>query len=340
MNRLSTYLFIALFTLIFKVPLKAQDMHFSQFFNSPATINPAATGSMNEDLRFTSFYKDQWGGIGAPYKTMLSSFDAKIFRSKKRESAFGLGMQVYSDKAGESKMGVSLASLAVSYQLKINRYHTLAAGLHGGIGQRSIQLNNLRWGHQFTGDHYDSSIPGEYIPMPNLLMVDFAGGLYWNHVRDEDFNAYGGLAVFHMNRPPQSHYQQYEELLHTRYVFHGGAEFGLDMTNTAILPNFLFMKQGPFHEITAGALVKYTLGVNSRYTGLKTSSAFYLGSFYRLRDAIVIATKYDIKNNWIIGLSYDVNVSKLRAASAGRGGMEISLVWKGITSQSSTYKMK
>ncbi|MBA3899014.1 MAG: PorP/SprF family type IX secretion system membrane protein [Bacteroidetes bacterium] len=340
MNRSITLTIIALFTLAISVPLKAQNMHFSQFFNSPATINPAATGSMNEDLRFTSFYKDQWRSIGSPYKTMLSSFDAKIIHSKKRNGSLGVGMQVYSDKAGESNMGVSLASLALSYQVKLNRYHTLAGGIHGGVGQRSIQINKLRWDNQFTGDHYDPSVPGEHIPMPNFMMVDFAGGLYWNHVRGQDFNAHGGIAVFHMNNPSQSHYQRYQELLATKYVVHGGAEFALESTNTSILPSFLFMKQGPAREITAGAMARYSLGVDSKYTGLNTSSAFYLGTFYRMGDAIIIATKYDVKNNWIIGFSYDINVSKLKVASSGRGGMEISLVWKGITSQSSRYKMR
>jgi type IX secretion system PorP/SprF family membrane protein len=339
MNKLIT-LYIALFMVIYRAPLFAQDMHFSQFFNAPATLNPAATGQMSEDLRFTTFFKEQWGGIGNAYRTSLSAFDAKIYPSKKRNSSLGFGMQVYSDKAGESRMGVSLANLAVSYQIRLNRYHNLSGGIFGGLGQRSIQINNLRWGHQFTGDSYDPNIPGELIPLPNILMADFGAGLYWNHIRDEDFTAHAGLAVSHMNRPPQSHYNRYQELLYTKYVFNGGAEFGLEMTNASILPSFLFMKQGPVQEITTGAMVRYTLGHNSRYTGLRNTSAFYLGTFYRVRDAIIVASRYDLKNNWTLGMSYDINVSKLRMASSGRGGMEISLVWKGITSQTSRYKIK
>jgi type IX secretion system PorP/SprF family membrane protein len=317
-----------------------QDMHFSQFYSSPVTINPAATGAMKEDLRFTSFYRDQWRSLGSPYKTMLSSFDAKIFTSRTKSNSFGLGMQVYSDKAGESRMGVSLANLSLSYNIKINRYHNIGAGLQAGAGQRSIQLNNLRWDSQFDGDIFDPSRPGEYIPVPNLWMVDFSGGLYWTHQRDENFSANGGIAVYHMNKPDQSFYGTYRELLYTRIVMHGGAEFGIDHSNTAILPSFLFMKQGPSHEIMAGALVKYKLGVDSKYTNLNTSSAFYLGAFYRVRDAISLATRFDFRNNWSVGFNYDVNVSKLRMGTSGRGGMEVSLVWKGVTSQTATYKLK
>jgi hypothetical protein len=33
------------------IAAKAQDNHFSMFYNSPATLNPALTGLMVEDIR-------------------------------------------------------------------------------------------------------------------------------------------------------------------------------------------------------------------------------------------------------------------------------------------------
>ena len=37
----------------------AQDAHFTQYFTSPLTLNPALTGLVNEDLRFAANYRTQ-----------------------------------------------------------------------------------------------------------------------------------------------------------------------------------------------------------------------------------------------------------------------------------------
>jgi type IX secretion system PorP/SprF family membrane protein len=338
MNRIFTFL-IPLFVVAFGISsVKAQDMHFSQFYIAPMGINPAATGSMREDLRAASFYKDQWRSVGAPYKTMFTSFDARVFPNKEKDNYLGMGLQIFSDKAGESQMGVSMASLSLSYHIKLNRYHTIGVGMQGGAGQRSIKVQNLRWDNQYDGDVFDPGRPGENIPIPSLSMFDIGAGIQWNHVRDELFSANGGIAVFHPNRPFTSHYVPNTEPMYMKMVVHGGAEFAIENTNTSIQPGFLFMKQGPAREITAGGLVRYSLGYDSRYTGLRNSSAFSAGAFYRLRDAVILVTRFDVRNDWTIGFSYDINVSRLRAATGGRGGMELSLIWRGIVGKKSNYR--
>ena len=56
----------------------AQDLHFSQFMNSPLVTNPANTGFMPEgDYRLGINYRNQWSSIMAvPYKTMSAFADA------------------------------------------------------------------------------------------------------------------------------------------------------------------------------------------------------------------------------------------------------------------------
>ncbi|MFH1322164.1 MAG: type IX secretion system membrane protein PorP/SprF [Bacteroidota bacterium] len=39
----------------------SQDIHFSQFYQTPLIINPALTGSFNGQVRVLMNYKDQWG---------------------------------------------------------------------------------------------------------------------------------------------------------------------------------------------------------------------------------------------------------------------------------------
>jgi type IX secretion system PorP/SprF family membrane protein len=310
----------------------AQDIHFSQFFSAPLILNPAATGAMKQDFRFNSQYKDQWGSISHGYKTMYASFDANLLANqpKKKKNALGAGIAFFSDKAGETRFGLTMANLSIAYHQELDRNNRIGAGIQSGFGQRSINLQNLRWDNQFDGDRFNPDMdPLENLQNPNFMFLDVSAGLIYNH-RSEHLIANAGIAAFHVNRPPQSFQGRYGDFMFTKFVFHADLEIPLVLTNTTLIPMTMVSKQGPFYEIVGGGLIKYTLGLDSKYTGLRTSSAFYIGSLYRFQDAIVLITRYDFKNNWSMGMSYDINVSRLRVATAGRGGLEVSLIYRGM----------
>jgi hypothetical protein len=49
----------------------AQDLHFSQYFNAPILVNPANTGfNPDNDYRIGANYRNQWGAVGTPFKTL------------------------------------------------------------------------------------------------------------------------------------------------------------------------------------------------------------------------------------------------------------------------------
>ncbi|NCP46666.1 MAG: type IX secretion system membrane protein PorP/SprF, partial [Flavobacteriales bacterium] len=67
-----------------------QDVHFSQFFSSPLTLNPANAGIYNGDLRAIMNYRSQWGSISEPFVTMAASVDFPVLK-KMKGGMFGLG---------------------------------------------------------------------------------------------------------------------------------------------------------------------------------------------------------------------------------------------------------
>ena len=97
---------------------------------------------------------------------------------------------------------------------------------------------------------------------------------------------------------------------------------------------YFFMKQGKYFEYIIGARGKYIL---SEAAGAVQSA--YLGLFFRTKDAGFITAEYDY-NNWHFGLSYDINLSTLRQASNGRGGIELSAIYilRKIKPSASKYK--
>ena len=59
-------------------PSFAQDIHFSQFNNSPLNLNPAQTGLFNGDWRFVGNLRNQWSSVPVPYRTFSLSTDTTL----------------------------------------------------------------------------------------------------------------------------------------------------------------------------------------------------------------------------------------------------------------------
>ena len=63
----------ALSFLLLTGALQAQDPHFSQFFASPLTLNPAFTGKFDGVWRLAANHRDQWPSIPKAYVTTSAS---------------------------------------------------------------------------------------------------------------------------------------------------------------------------------------------------------------------------------------------------------------------------
>ena len=99
-------LILAVCSLPFAVSLQAQDLHFSQFFNSPLTTNPANTGFIPDaDFRVGGTYRSQWNSIlGSPYKTTSVFADAQVFRNRLENGWLGIGAVLLYDQAGSGNL--------------------------------------------------------------------------------------------------------------------------------------------------------------------------------------------------------------------------------------------
>src|ERR1700743_2992092 len=96
----------AVICIVLSLPAHAQALHFSQWFNSPLTINPANTGFIPDaDYRYGANYRDQWSAImAAPYRTMSVWGDAQVFRDRIENGWMGLGGVILRDDAGSSTL--------------------------------------------------------------------------------------------------------------------------------------------------------------------------------------------------------------------------------------------
>ncbi len=330
MNRSLTPFAIVLQLLIFTTSAYTQDIHFSQFRMAPLVQNPALSGSV-ENIRTIINYKDQWRSVGTPYKTFNASADMALSKISNKTGYWAGGIQVFHDQAGESEMGSFQANLSAAYHVYISEFSTLGAGLSGGYCQRVINYSSLKWGSQYDGYSYNSSLQaGEPSGSEKIGYGDIGGGLVWNYKRGEKYmtgndqlHAILGAAIFHPHSPDYSFYKTGENL-HMKLVIHGEMLFGVANSNFSVSPGFIFYNQGKSQEVTAGAMFRYTLQDKSKYTSFEQGRAVALGAHFRAKDAFIASFNVEL-GRLEIGMSYDINISKLESASSGRGGFELGL---------------
>ncbi|HIA07307.1 MAG TPA: type IX secretion system membrane protein PorP/SprF [Flavobacteriales bacterium] len=307
--------------------ISAQDLHFSQYYNSPLVVNPAQTGVFNGKVRGIAIYRDQWSSL-APFKTYGLSIDAGIMKRKLNDAFIGTGLNVYQDEAGDSKLSTTQVNLSLASVISINSNNSVSAGIQGGLVQKKINNGDLHWGTQYDGEGYAPNMTsGESPVFENSTVGDFSIGLAWSYVRrvrnissNNGINASAGFAVHHLNAPKQAFDK---ERLHRNFITHARMSIGIKGTPFAVNPSLLYMQQGPLKEINAGGLVRYMIIEESKYTGNVKETAIFLGAFYRVGDAIVPTFMFE-HANYALGVSYDINSSGLSKATKGKGGVELT----------------
>jgi type IX secretion system PorP/SprF family membrane protein len=323
-----------LFCLTFAVS-QAQDIHFSQFYMSPSTLNPALTGVMNGTGRISGNYRNQWASVlkSDAFNTYSVGYDQKI--PVGRYDYFGVGGTFWGDRAGEVNFNTMQAHLSGSYSKQMGGYRKrasyLVVGIDAGVGQRSIDQTKARWGSQTDGkggfDPTKSS--NETITRDNIIYPDISAGLLWFSVMDENSNWYVGGAYSHLNRANQSFLKDKNEALYSKFTVHTGGEFLL-RDRFAVVPNMVLFFQGPSRQFNLGVSGKFLLG-NSR----SSSESFQVGTWYRLAntysspallDAAILATRFDY-GQFTLGFSYDINLS-FTNATRYNGAFEFAMQYR------------
>ncbi len=321
--------------LLFTVSMvRAQDIHFSQFYMSPLTLNPALTGVMNCNTRIVGNYRNQWSSVlgKAAYNTYSVSYDQKM--PVGRYDYFGFGGNVWSDVAGSLDFQTLTLKLSGSYSRRVGgdrrKSHYIVIGAEAGASQRSIDFLKGQWPNQVNNGEPDPTIdPGETNLSDNFIFGDVGLGVLWFSVLSKKSNFYIGGAFNHLNNANLSFYRPEIEKYYNKTVLHAGGTFPMGDGDVALVPGAVFFNQGPSMEINAGNSFRFDMDGNN-------DESFQLGAWVRLArhfekpilmDAIILSTRFDLEN-WGIGFSYDINTSSLSEESRGNGGFEFSMIYQ------------
>jgi type IX secretion system PorP/SprF family membrane protein len=307
---------------------KAQDIHLTQYFASPLTLNPALTGLMHGDIRVAASYRSQWYAISKqPYITALFSADIATLKGKLPEGdALGIGVIGSYDKSGVGSLQNINVGLSLAYRHAFgeNKQHTISFGAQGVMVHKSIDFNKLRFEDQFdpaTGyiTHTTSTLQHQDLSYP-----DFNIGLMYSGRISKRFTAYAGTSVFHITTPEES-FLDGKNSIQSRVSAQLGGTF--DVNKSMILyASALYQTQGSADELVLGAAASFILNPGNGKFG--SSTILYLGGRYRWDDAVCPYAGFEWKK-LTLGLSYDFTTSSFTPATGGQGAWEISLMFNG-----------
>lgn len=308
--------------MFFACKLFAQDPHFSQFFSSPLTLNPAFCGKFDGTIRAAGNHRNQWPSINRAFVTSSLTVDMPILRNKiSSRDTWGVGISGLTDQGADGAVKFNYASLSTAYHIGLDEdgYHQLGAAFQATYANMLINVTNLKFEDQLTPFGF-TGITSELFSGSTLKSnyIDVNAGILYTGSSNATNNYYAGVSLYHINRPEQQ-FTGANYVLNPRATFHAGGAFTVGYNSTLHLSG-LYSSQAQAKETVIGGAMQWQVSDGDKPT------SFYAGSWLRLGDALIpyVGLEY---GDFRLGITYDVNTSALRTASNSRGGIEISLIY-------------
>jgi len=301
----------------------AQDPNFSQFFASPLTLNPALTGKFDGVVRGAGNYRNQWPSINNAFTTYTVSVDAAILKNNIPEiDQFGVGFMGFSDRSGNGILQNNSFSMSTAYHKGLDEdgYHQLGVGFQGTYMNKRLDVTGLKLEDMLTPQGFTGLTSEDFSSQQiSVSYFDLNAGILYNGSTTGLNNFYGGVSMYHINRPKET-FKKGIFFLPSRVTFQAGGMVPMGEYNAIHFSANHSRQAKATNTVIGGA---YMMNANN---DLSNPTNLYLGSWYRFGDAVIPYVGLEF-GNLMFGLTYDVNVSSLKPASNMRGGAEISLIY-------------
>lgn len=302
---------------------KAQDPHFSQFFSSPLTLNPALTGKFDGTLRVAGNYRNQWPAFNNVYTTTTLSLDFAVLKNQLPDyDTWGIGILALKDQAGGNILTNTYVGVSTSYHKALDEdgFQQIGIGFQGIYGQKRLDNTNLLFTDMLTPFGF-TGVTQEIFhnDQLNINYLDLNAGLMYSGSTNGYNSYYLGASMYHINRPKES-FKGGSWNISPRTTINAGGYFPVSDILT-LHASGIHQVQNKASETVIGGALSTPLDTES-----ENPSNIYIGSWYRFSDAIIPYVGLEF-GGLRVGASYDINISSLKAGSQSRGGMEISLIY-------------
>lgn len=329
-------LYICIF-MLYGMVIHAQDPGFSQYYAAPLYLNPAYAGD-KQDLNIAINSRTFTNSEIANYNLMQISSIIPIetpflYKSNNAPDHFsGFGVSIYREATGaEGELNTMGFLTTLAHSIQVDRQHYISFGLQGGAIYKK-QGANFQWGSQYSENFgYDPSIIPSVDGLANLYtlfptfnvgaMYFYNSGVVEDYFKKHDFDAYAGFAIYNVNRPNQSFFEETDARLPMHFKINGGLKYHATK-QFALFPTVLYANQNLNHQLNVGmyANVRTVKTIEAK----KNVVNIIAGVWYRVGDSYISTigfTWYDFK----FALSYDFNASNLEFNNRGKGATEVSM---------------
>lgn len=294
----------------------AQDPELSQFYASPMYTNPAFAGSSIVG-RAVINARSQWPNIAGSLRTIAASYDEHFDFVNG-----GLGMIVTQDEAGVGTFRTFSASGVYSYQIKINRYVTMRAGIQAAFVQKTVDFSKLVFYDQIAMRQGIVGSTTEPLVSNSVYFANFSAGLLLYTSR-----FYAGAAVHNLNEPNQAFFGRNQNApknqVPRKYTGHAGVIIPINQTRNEkrasnLWPNIIYMQQLNFNQLNVGMYYNrgaIVFGLYYRQNSVNSDAAIALIGFRNTSNKVRIGVSYDqtlsnaiggAPNSWELSLAFEL----------------------------------
>ena len=309
--------FAASLLLFMTLSLKAQTPLSSQNFAATNYFNPASVG-FGVNNQFNSFYRTQFAGVGDAYKTIGVGADFKIFHyEKEAPNNFGMGINAVSEKVLNGVLQSNYITVSFANRIFLNKLQTsyLALGIGATLISRNIDREQLTFSDQFNSGRLFNSTSVENIAAYPVRFTTNVGLMYG--FSSEDMYLQLGASSYYINRTATNQSYNY---INQSFQMVGLINFEHRIwEDKSILVHADYQNRWEAEYYYTGLAMGFPIHDKN-----ERKDRFYLGCFYRSKDAIIPYIGLMLQK-YKIGISYDVYQNNMTTANLHPQTFEFSL---------------
>ena len=328
--------FIVLFILILLGKfLSAQDSFFSNHHTTSLYNNPINTGLSKNDWRFINNYRCQWKSFGEPYNSYFTGYDRQFYLYNENISSGLFFIRETSGSNNYYSNNIS-ASLAYHKEIKNDTYHI---GIQAGYLQKGINNNNMTLPDQFdmsSGYFNPEFATDDEIIRSKMSAYVFNVGLgFSKKFNGKEFTI--GYSYHNINIPVSS-FINLDYTIFKKNALFIESKIGLS-TKFYLTPYIYSATQQSSNQTTIGTSIGYIYKHDQLKDYDITGGVYLRTGRLKFNESIVLSAGVEV-SNFLVGINYDIGISKVARMVGLKNALELSFIWKGIYSNINKSKNK
>lgn len=316
MGRFKIILIILVFQLIYG-GLKAQEVHNSQYYETPLHLNPANAGDSYYNFRGGLNIRNQWSTVSVPFTAQYMYADVRIPTLAIKKCWLGLAASFLNDIAGDG-IKSTYGGLTLAFHKIASRKNNLV--LSGGATvqmiNKSVNYQNIKFAEQWKDNSFaGSALPANLGGASSLFYMDFSVGTKLSYYYHSDRYSIG-LSASHINQPSESFYQMTNNMA-TKLTLNLDIMKWVNKGRLIINPSLAMdMQDGKYYGIIGTNILKpYNLD--------RTKSVIF-GVAYRTTEELIPSVGMEFQNYKLM-TSYDIPITG--KTYSNRGGFEFTFTY-------------